>query len=168
MRKLMTMVVGVVALCGMTAVAQPVPSATPGVPPSLPSTVAPMGINSDEIHLMRANSDAGIIHRAMMEGVHDPATLELVAKALTDRTTLLKSELDRVAKFQALVTALQAGDKAAVETAKEAVRTSTGMVVANAKAFSQDCKAIREHLQRHGRPPLPPSTGATPGTTGKE
>ena len=157
MRKLMTMVVGVAALCGMTAFAD----TTPG---TAPVTTATTTVVPDE-HIMRAHREAEILHRAIMEGAHDPATLPLLTKALTDRTTLLQSELDRVAKLQALVPAIQGADKAAIKTAREAVKASTETVVASAKTFSEDCKAIREHLKsmpRHER-----HTGPTPDATSK-
>jgi hypothetical protein len=105
-----------------------------------------------------------------MEGAHDQTTLQLVDQALTDRATLLQSELDRVTKLQAVVTAMQAGDKPAIQAARDAAKTSMEAVVASAKIFSQDVRKIREHLrsvQREGRP-TPPSSGATPATTVNE
>jgi hypothetical protein len=161
MRKLVTTAVGVAVLCGMTAFAQSTPSTTQSTPPT-------MGMmNTDQQHIMGAHRDAEFIHRAIMEGAHDPETLQLVSQALTDRTTLLQSELNRVAQLQALVTALQGGDKAAIQAARETLKTATETVVANAKTFAQDCKAIREHLQSIPHEGWRPrqGSGGTPGTT---
>jgi hypothetical protein len=161
MRKLMAAVVGVAALCGMTAFAQTAPSAPPAAPPT---TVSP-----DE-HIMRAHREGQMLQHALMEGIHDPALLPLISKALTDRTTLLQSELDHVAKLQALVTAIQSGDKTAIQTAREAAKASLETVVANAKILSEDCKAIREampHREHHERHTTPGS-GSTPAATGND
>jgi hypothetical protein len=149
MHRLMTMAVGVAALCGMTAFAQPVGTnqPTPRMPRgTLPPPPEPL--TSDE-HILFAHSEAEVLHRALMEGAHDPAMLKLADKALADRATLLQSELDRVTKLRALVTAIQSGDKAALGMAREDVKTSMEAMVANAKIFLQDVNAIREHL----RPP---------------
>ena len=101
---------------------------------------------------MRAHREAEILHRAILEGVHDPTTLQLLNQALTDRTALLQSDLNRVAQLQALVTAIQGGNRAAIQAAREAVKTATEAVVAKAKTFSEDCRVIREHLQSQPRP----------------
>jgi hypothetical protein len=159
MRKLMTMALAVTALCGMTAFAQTAPS---------PATTSPMpGTPPEQEHIMRAHRDAELLHRAIMEGMHDPATLQLVTQALTDRTTQLQADLNRVTQLQALVTAIQGGNKAAIQAARETVKTATEAVITDAKTFSEDCRAIREHLQSLPHPGrrLPPGTGATPAGT---
>ena len=158
MRKLVMTIVGVAALCGMTAFAQTAPT-TPPTTPAVP-----------EDHAMRAHRESEVLHRALMEGMHDPATLALLTKALTDRTTLLNSQLDHVTKLQAVVTAMQGGDKAAIKTAREAAKSSMETVEANAKILSEDCQAIREHLKSAPHPGLgrqrtPPGSGSTPGAT---
>jgi hypothetical protein len=158
MRRLMTIAVAVGALCGMTAFAQTESStATTGQMPGAPP---------EQMNIMRAHRDAEILHRAIMEGMHDPTTLQLVSQALTDRTAVLQSELNRVAQLQALVAAIQGGNRAAIQAAREAVRTATETVEANAKTFSEECRAIREHLQSVPHPGRrqPPGSGGTPTT----
>lgn len=160
MRRLMMMVAAVGALCGMTAFGQTAPS---------PATTAPAAAApaEQEQHIWRAHRDFEIIQRALREGMHDAATLQLVSQALTDRTTVLQSELNRVSQLQALVAAIQGGNGAAIREARQAVRTVTETVVANAKKFSEDCRAILEHLQSvhpEGRRQLQ-GAGAAPATT---
>ncbi len=159
MRRLMTMAVAAAALCGMTAFGQTAPSTAPTAPGQ--------GGASEQEHIMRAHNDAEILHRAIMEGMHDPTTLQLVTQALTDRTAVLQADLNRVTQLQALVTAIQGGNRAAIQAAREAVKTATEAVVANAKTFSEDCRAIREHLQSMPHPGrrVPPGTGGTPAGT---
>jgi len=160
MRRLMAMAVAVGALCALTAFAQ-TESGTgttgqmPGAPP-------------EQTNILRAHRDAEILHRAIMEGMHDPTTLQLVSQALTDRTAVLQAELNRVAQLQALVTAIQGGNRAAIQAARAAVRTATETVEADAKTFSEDCRAIYEHLRSvphpgrrqppgSSQPPAPPN-----------
>jgi len=159
MRRLMTMAVAAAVLCGITAFAQTTPS---------PATTAPMpGALTEQEYIMRAHREAEILHRAILEGMHDPTTLQLVTQALTDRTALLQSDLNRVTQLQAFVTAVQGGDRTAIQAAREAVRTATEAVVARARTFSEDCRAIREHLQSVPHPGRrqPPNFGGTPATT---
>jgi hypothetical protein len=160
MRRLMTMVAAVGALCGMTAFGQTTPS---------PATTAPAAAAPAEQEqlIWRAHRDFEIIQRALREGMHDATTLQLLSQALTDRTTLLQSELNRVSQLQALVAAIQGGNGPAIREARQAVRTATESVVANARKFSEDCRAILEHLRSlhpEGRR-QPPTTGAAPGAT---
>ena len=162
MRRLMTMVVAVGAMCGMMVFGQTAPSPATTTP-------APGGPSEQEQHIWRAHRDFEIIQRAITEGMHDAVTLQLVSQALTDRTTLLQSELNRVSQLQALVTAIQGGNAAAIREARQAVKTATETVVANAKTFSEDCRAILEHL-RTVRPQgrrQQQGSGAAPATTGQ-
>ena len=156
MRKLMAMAVAAATLCGMTAFAQTEPStATTGQMPGAPL---------EQMNIMRAHREAELLHRAIMEGMHDPVTLQLVSQALTDRTAELQSEINRVAQLQALVTAIQGGNRAAIQAARAAVRTATETVEANAKTFCEDCRAIWEHLRsvQHPGRRQPPGSGGTP------
>ena len=100
MRKLVTAAVGGGSVVRDDGFCANTPTATPPVTASTE-------------HIMWLMREAEMLHRALMEGRHDPATLQLLDQALTDRTTLLQAELDRVAKAQALVTAIQGGDRAA-------------------------------------------------------
>jgi hypothetical protein len=160
MSRLMAMIAGAAALCGMTAFGY--------TGASTATTATASGEPAElEQHIVGAHRDLAIIHRALVEGMHDATTLQLVSQALTDRTTLLQSELNRVSQLQALVTAIQGGNQAAVREARQAVRTATRTVVANAKTFSEDCRASRERLQslphsgHHGSP----QSGGAHGTT---
>jgi hypothetical protein len=147
MRKFVTLIAGVSLLCGMTALAQ---SNAPGGGTSQGNPV-------DE-QIAQAHRMAGILVRAIREGVQDPATWPLVSKALTDRTAMLNAELNRVAMLQALFTAAQGGDRAAIQTARGNLRTATETVAEAAKKFTQDIGAIRIHLQSE--------RGANPGAGG--
>ena len=89
-----------------------------------------------------------LITRAIREAAQNSALVPLVNQALTDRTTLLQSELNRVAQLQALLTAVQGGNKAAIESAREAVRTASQTVETNMRAFREDCTAIREKIRQ--------------------
>lgn len=152
MRKLVTAVVGVAALCGMTAFAE-----TPSKPP----------VTASE-HIMSAHAEAEVLHAALMESRHDTVTLGLLEQAFKDRTTLLQSELDRVEKAQATLAAMKSGDKASIEQAREAMKAVRETVVANAKTFSADCMAIRKHLQsvqHEGKGHQAPSPSGTADTT---
>lgn len=135
MRKLVMTVVGVTVLCGMTALAQP--EQAPAKPPMAPHEF-----------IMEAHWEAEVLHLALMESKHDPATLKLLHAALQDRTTLLKAELERVEKAKDLVIEMQKPneDAAAIRQARAAVRAAQQTVVADAKAFSAACKAIRQHI----------------------
>jgi Lhr-like helicase len=160
MSRLMAMIAGAAALCGMTAF---------GYTGSSTATTATASGETEELeqHAVRTAHEFAIIHRALAEGMHDATTLQLVSQALTDRTTLLESELNRVSKLQALVTAIQGGNRTAIQEARQAVRTATQTVVANANTFSQDCRAIRERLQslpHTGHRESPQSGGANATT----
>jgi len=158
MRKLATTVVGMAVLCGMTAFAQPAttgtPSTTPGENPP-PHAWQPRPGGEPEMDL---------IHNAIREVEENPALAPLVSQALTDRAALLQSELARITQLQALLTAIQGGDKAAIQAAHEALKTSSETVEANRKTFREACRAIREAMPRrehHERHTAPAS-----GTTG--
>jgi hypothetical protein len=159
MRGLMMIAAGVAALCGMTTLGQT----------SSPVTTVPGGGMpvEQEQHILAAHRDFWIIHRALIEGMHDLTTLQLLSQALTDRTTLLQSELNRVSQLQALVAAIQGGNAAAIRQARQAVRAATETVVANARIFSQACNAIRERLESLPHPERhhPPATGPAQGAT---
>jgi len=151
MRKFAAMVVGVAVFCAAATLAQAQSTSAGTVPPG-------PGEKWEE-HVGRAHRDAWILQHALMEAKRDPAVLPLVTQALTDRTTLLQAELDHVSKLQAVVTAIQGGDKEAIKTAREAAKASVETVFADAKIFNKDCKAIREqlHLEHpgHGGQPMP-------------
>jgi predicted nucleic acid-binding Zn-ribbon protein len=89
-----------------------------------------------------------LIINAIRDAAQNPALVPLLNQALTDRTTLLQSEIARVAQLQALLTAIQGGNKAAIQSAREALRTASETVEANMKTFREDCRAIREHMRR--------------------
>jgi len=149
MRKLVTAAAAVAVLCAMTAFAQ-TPSSRP--------------MASDE-HIMMAHGEAELLHRALLESKHDPETLKLLDQALADRTTMLQAELDRTSKAGAYVKAMKSGDKAATDAAKEALKASAQTVLADAKTFSADCMAIREHLQSLEPPHTRPSSAGAPAAT---
>ena len=94
MRKLMTTVMGVAALCGMTALAQ--------TPPSTPPTSGPTTGGNPEGRMRQGSGDREmeVIHHAISEAARtsDSTTLQLLTRALTDRTTLLNSEINVTAQ----------------------------------------------------------------------
>ncbi|MGD1000202.1 MAG: hypothetical protein ABSA67_05830 [Candidatus Brocadiia bacterium] len=139
MLKLMTLVVGVAALCGTMAFAQTsAPATTAGENPEGRFRPPPPG----------GDPEMQLIINAIRDAAQNPALVPLLNQALTDRTTLLQSEIARVAQLQALLTAIQGGNKAAIQSAREALRTASETVEANMKTFREDCRAIREHMRR--------------------
>jgi hypothetical protein len=130
MRKLATMVVGMAVLCGMTAFAQ-----TPQPP------------MAQHEHILYAANEMEMLHIALMEGKHDPATLKLVHKALEDRGEMLHAEIERLQKQRAVAIAMEKGNEEELKEAREALKGSHELVVTKAKAFNADCKAVREHLK---------------------
>lgn len=138
MRKLATTVVAVAVLCGMTAFAQTsTPATTPGENPE--GRFRPGGPGGEP--------EMQLIANAIREAAQNPALAPLISQALTDRTALLQAEIARVAQLQALLTAVQGGNKATIPAAREAVKTATETVEANMKTFREDCRAIREHIR---------------------
>jgi len=132
MRKLATMVVGMVVLWGMTASAQPA-----SAPPPM----------TQHEHILYAANEMEMLHIALMEGKHDPTTLKLVHKALEDRQEMLRADMERLEKHRAVAIAMEKGDEQELSQAREALKGSHEIMVAKAKAFNADCKAVREHLK---------------------
>ena len=127
----MTMTVGVAALCGMTAFAQP------KMPPP---PVAP------HEHITYAANEVEVLHIALMESKHDEATLKLLDKALADRKAMLHAEMERLEKQEAVVKAMKGDNKEELQKAREDLKGTMETVVTKAKAFNADIKAIREHV----------------------
>jgi hypothetical protein len=144
MRKLATTVVGMAVLCGMAAFAQTQPQ-----PPV-----------AQHEHILYAHGEAEVMHIAIMESQHDPVTVKLLQKALADRKAFLHAEIERAEKQEAVVKAMESGNKEEIQKAREDLKDSKDEVVAKAKAFTADFKTIRDHLGIKMAGPRPPTEKA--------